>query len=427
MTGLLLDNFRKIEAKLKSYTYPSPINSCLGLAEQKTGLKREQLIIRAFGILMIYLVFGWGNDLVCNFIGLVYPTYASLLAVEVRTKNEQTQWLVYWMVYASFSLIEYSRYTFIHTLRGYWLVKCIFLIWLMLSGENGGAYIIYRRIIYRFLFEILQLRKPNPKTPFYNESAGESNIEKAALYDKYGNPVGRAYDLGRDGSFTEYNILIGQLYLGGELSDEAMQKPIDALKVKGFQVKHVRGESAFLSELRSKRYQIAWVISTNSTADATVILALTEFHSTGGGIFLFADNIPYISPASEFLNETFGVTLTGYFHGSQTLTYKENGYLSAGNFGQHYIFTGIKHLFEGVTICHPVHSTAASSGVLITVATATDGNPNISLFDPPTKSTKGRLCLDCGFTKLFINWDDAGTKRYIVNVSCWLTAIDKKS
>jgi hypothetical protein len=205
-----------------------------------------------------------------------------------------------------------------------------------------------------------------------------------------------------------------------------MLKPIDALKVKGFQVKHVKAESAFLSEIRSKRYQIAWVISTNSIADATFISTVAEFHSTGGAIFLFADNVPYISHASEFLNKKFGVTLTGDFYGCQTLTYRENGHLSQGNFGQHDIFTGIKHLYEGNTICHPVYSNPATDKVLITVATATDGNPSISVFDPPVASTEGRLCLDCGFTKLYINWDDAGTARYIVNVSCWLAGIDRQ-
>lgn len=82
-----------------------------------------------------------------------------LLTVELRVKNDQTQWLVYWMIYTFIKLIEYSIYTFIHTLPGYWLVKCIFLIWLMLSGQNGGTYIIYRRIIYRILFEILQVTR----------------------------------------------------------------------------------------------------------------------------------------------------------------------------------------------------------------------------------------------------------------------------
>lgn len=264
----------------------------------------------------------------------------------------------------------------------------------------------------------------NTSERFYNKSAGESNINDAKSYDEHGNPVGRAYDLGRDGSFKGYNILIGQFYTAADF-DVGMGKPINALKIKGFEIKHVNNESAFLSELRSKRYHIAWVISTTHISDTTFISTLMDFHLAGVAVFLFADNTPYVCHASDFLNKKFGVTLVGDFYGGKTLNYKENGYLSAGNFGKHDIFTGIGHLFEGITICHPVYSTSGSRELLRTLATATDGNPCISVFDPSLKSPEGRLCLDCGFTKLYINWDDAGTARYIVNVSCWLAGVDR--
>jgi len=45
MSGLYLNTYRKIEMELKSYTYPDPINSCLTILQQKTGLTREKLII----------------------------------------------------------------------------------------------------------------------------------------------------------------------------------------------------------------------------------------------------------------------------------------------------------------------------------------------------------------------------------------------
>lgn len=269
------------------------------------------------------------------------------------------------------------------------------------------------------------MQKKNTNGSFYNPSAGESNIIGAKSYDKHGNPVGTAYDLGRDGSFKGYNILIGQFYTETEFN-AGMKKPIDALKIKGFEVKHVQNESAFLSELRSKRYCVAWVISSISISDATFISTLMEFHSAGGAIFLFADNTPYTCHASDFLKKKFGVTLTGEFYGGQILKYNENGCQTAGHFGKHDIFTGINHLFEGITICHPVYSISANRELLRTLATATDGNPCISVLDPSAKSTEGRLCLDCGFTKLYINWDDAGTARYIVNVSCWLTGLDRQ-
>jgi hypothetical protein len=260
----------------------------------------------------------------------------------------------------------------------------------------------------------------------YNEAAGKSNILDARAYDQYGNPTGREYDLGRDGAFKEFNILIAQFYSDSQFNDAAMQIPIDALNAKGFQVKHVKTENECITELASNRYEIAWIISNSGIQNSKFIPALTAFHSAGGAIFLFADNTPYICHASEFLSTKFGITVEGNYYGGNTMTYKENGYQQTGNFGQHEIFTGITNLFEGITICHPVYSTPASRTIFVTIATASDGNSSIAVYDPPSTSTEGRLCLDCGFTKLYINWDSAGTARYIVNASCWLLGIEKR-
>ncbi|CAF4374171.1 unnamed protein product [Rotaria socialis] len=260
-------------------------------------------------------------------------------------------------------------------------------------------------------------------TDIYNPVAGQSEIIGVHSYDKHGNPVGTHYDLGRDGAFNRYCVLIGQFYSDSAFSDVAMQKPIDALMVKGFQVKHVKSETEFLSELSTNLYRIVWVISSSSIQDPTFDVALIKFHASGGAIFLFADNVPYITHASNFLNKRFGITLTGCYGAQLTLTYKEKGYLETGHFGQHDIFTGITNLYEGHTICQPVYSTTASCSALTVLATSTDGNPNIAVFDPPATSTEGRLSFDSGFTKLYINWDDAGTARYIVNTTCWLAGI----
>ncbi|CAF3934269.1 unnamed protein product [Rotaria sordida] len=261
---------------------------------------------------------------------------------------------------------------------------------------------------------------------FYNADAGKSSISNASEYDQYGNPKGTTYDLGKDGAFKDFSILIAQFYQDGQFNDTAIKVPIDALKVKGFQVKHVKSENECISEFQSNRHQIAWIISTSSIQNSAFISALTKYHSSGGAVFLFADNVPFVSHAAEFLKAKFGIILEGDYYGSKTLTYMENGHDKPGHYGQHQIFTGIQKLFEGITICHPVYSTAESRKQFVNVATATDGQPTVGVYDPPPNLTEGRLALDCGFTKLYCNWDSAGTARYIVNVSTWLLAIEKR-
>ncbi|CAF0801248.1 unnamed protein product [Adineta steineri] len=260
----------------------------------------------------------------------------------------------------------------------------------------------------------------------YNDVAGKSNITNAIGYDRFGNATGREYDLGRDGAFMGFNILIAQFYWDSQFNDTAIQVPIDELKKKGFQVKHIKTEDECITELASNRYQITWIISgINQIQNPKFISSLIAFHSAGGAIFLFADNTPGVYHASEFLKTKFGITVDGNYHGGQTMTYKEDGHRGKGNFGQHEIFTGITSLFEGITISHPVYSTTASREIFIPIATASDGNTSIATYDPPSTSTEGRLCLDCGFTKLYVNWDSAGTARYIVNATCWLLGIGK--
>ncbi|CAF3804860.1 unnamed protein product [Rotaria sp. Silwood1] len=261
---------------------------------------------------------------------------------------------------------------------------------------------------------------------FYNDSIENNNIQDASSYDEHGNPEGSVYDLGRDGAFNRYAILIGEIYVNVEYNIECIQKPINALKKKGFKVKYVTNRTDFISELQTNKYKIAWVICSKSSEDNNIVSSLTNFHAAGGAIFLLPDNEPFIYPASQFLNQKFGITLNGNYSGEKILTFKQNGQLEAGHFGQHAIFTGIQNLYEGITICHPVYSTSESRAILATVATSTDGNPNIAVYDPPATSTEGRLCLDCGFTKLYKNWDEAGTARYVVNASCWLTGIDRR-
>ncbi|CAF2739998.1 unnamed protein product [Rotaria sp. Silwood2] len=262
----------------------------------------------------------------------------------------------------------------------------------------------------------------------YNDVLGKSNITDALAYDRYYNPVGREYDLGRDGAFMNFSILIAQFYSDFQFTDAAMQVPIDELKMKGFEVKHVKNEDECIKELASNHYQVAWIISSNCTKNPDIISSLTTFHSNGGAIFLFADNIPWVCHANEFLDKKFGITVDGNYHGGNTMTYEENGHQEKGHFGQHEIFTGIKNLFEGITICHPVYSTEENRKILVPIATTSDGNTSIAVYDPSSISTsnEGRICLDCGFTKLYINWNSAGTARYIVNASCWLLRIENR-
>ncbi len=76
-----------------------------------------------------------------------------VLAVESTATHDDTEWLIYWIVFASFGIVEYVGYAFFHSLPFYWLVKCLFLIWLMAPGEKGGSHVLYHRLIRPFVLK----------------------------------------------------------------------------------------------------------------------------------------------------------------------------------------------------------------------------------------------------------------------------------
>uniref|UniRef100_A0A183BR20 Receptor expression-enhancing protein n=1 Tax=Globodera pallida TaxID=36090 RepID=A0A183BR20_GLOPA len=110
--------------------------------EEGTGIDREKLFYIVSSFVMLYLLFGPGNALLCTLIGVVYPAYQSVLAVRTKTKKDDTQWLMYWCSFALFSVCDFFVTHSFGVPPLYVLVKTICLLYLALP-QTCGAHNVY--------------------------------------------------------------------------------------------------------------------------------------------------------------------------------------------------------------------------------------------------------------------------------------------
>lgn len=103
------------------------------------------------GLLFVSLVFmGIGAGSLCSIVGFVYPAYKSFEAIESKNRGDDTQWLIYWIVYAFFSIMEVFIDFLVYWIPFYYAFKLAFLLWAMLP-QTKGAKFLYDSFLKDFL------------------------------------------------------------------------------------------------------------------------------------------------------------------------------------------------------------------------------------------------------------------------------------
>merc|ERR1712230_117531 len=114
--------------------------------QEKTGVKKLYIAAGAAVFVTIFILVGFGPSLLCNFVGFVYPAYASFKALESNNVNDDRLWLTYWVIYSCFCLVEGFLEFILFWVPFYSPIKLGFLFYLFLP-QTKGAMTLYEKFL----------------------------------------------------------------------------------------------------------------------------------------------------------------------------------------------------------------------------------------------------------------------------------------
>ncbi|GMH16723.1 hypothetical protein Nepgr_018564 [Nepenthes gracilis] len=77
---------------------------------------------------------------------LLYPLYASVMAIESPSREDDEQWLAYWILYSFLTLMEIVLQPVLQWIPIWYTVKLLLVSWLVLPPFKGAAF-IYERVV----------------------------------------------------------------------------------------------------------------------------------------------------------------------------------------------------------------------------------------------------------------------------------------
>ena len=100
--------------------------------EQKVGVPKALVTVGVGAVVAVLIFFNIMGNLLTNIIGFVYPAYASFKAIESTDKQDDVQWLTYWVVFGFLNVLEFFSDILLYWIPFYYLIKVVLVMWLVL-------------------------------------------------------------------------------------------------------------------------------------------------------------------------------------------------------------------------------------------------------------------------------------------------------
>mmetsp|Transcript_17479 Transcript_17479/g.45473 ORF Transcript_17479/g.45473 Transcript_17479/m.45473 type:complete len:160 (-) Transcript_17479:405-884(-) len=128
--------------------FPPPVKEQLTKLEEKNPAFKPAYVVGGVALIPFFLVIYalGGFKLVINLVGFVYPAFKSFKAIESKSKDDDTQWLTYWVVYGVFNIMEHAMAFVVMMIPYYGLFKMGFLIFCY-HPNTMGATKIYTTVL----------------------------------------------------------------------------------------------------------------------------------------------------------------------------------------------------------------------------------------------------------------------------------------
>mmetsp|Transcript_12562 Transcript_12562/g.18976 ORF Transcript_12562/g.18976 Transcript_12562/m.18976 type:complete len:152 (+) Transcript_12562:50-505(+) len=130
------------------------INKYALILHDKTHISPEVYVLAIGGLLSLMIFFNIYAGLICNIVGVVYPLYQSIKVIEMKRKDEDKQWLMYWVVYSLICCFEAFIDVITYWVPFYYPLKVTFLVWCM-HPTYKGATVVHSYFLQDFVSKFL--------------------------------------------------------------------------------------------------------------------------------------------------------------------------------------------------------------------------------------------------------------------------------
>lgn len=96
-----------------------------------------------------------------DLVGYLYPVYASIKAIETDEKDDDTQWLTYWLLFATIKIFEGVAAPLIVFIPFYHVGKVLFLVYAYYPSTKGAT-VVYNTFFKPYVVPVITGQAVDP-------------------------------------------------------------------------------------------------------------------------------------------------------------------------------------------------------------------------------------------------------------------------